>query len=141
MSRRHWFERTASFTAVLLALSVPLTCLAAGEQPSLTLRVNLPTPGMTEAPPASLGSSANALLVAASRNTIISVLVTGVAVVAILSGTVGLGTVAAYLLHRTTRKKGPAIAALVVMIICAAIIAFTLAPQIYMTVNAWLGRE
>src|SRR5262245_26736708 len=81
-----------------------------------------------------LSASSNAFLLALTQSTKAGLL-TGLIVFAILTGTVGFGTMASLMLHRTSGKKALAIAVLVAMITCAIVIAFTTTPVIYMHIN------
>lgn len=80
-------------------------------------------------------------LLAASRNAVISGVLTGLIILAILTGTVGVGTAAAVMLNRVTGRKRTAIAVIVVMVLCAVVIAFTTAEPLYVSLNGWMNRK
>jgi hypothetical protein len=134
MSKRRALSKAAYLAVSFCLVAVLVSDAAFGEEPSQATRV-------ATARRASLSPAVEGPVLAVSRNTLISVLATGATVIAIVTGSVGMGTVAAYLLNRTIRNKGLSLAVLVVSLACAVIVSWSVAPRVYITVNAWLGRE
>lgn len=80
-------------------------------------------------------------LLAAPKSTTVAVVLTGLIIVAILTGTIGVGTAAAVMLNRVTGRKKTAIGVIIVMVICALVIAVTTAEPLYVSLNGWMNRN